>query len=420
MAKYLTNTTDLTAVANAIRTKGGTSAQLTFPSGFVSAIENIPSGGGIQGGYNITFNDGTDDIAIVSVEAGGTINSNPIIATKTGYVFKGWSTTSGGTTAISFPYTPAADLTVYAIFGAEYKCTVSNLGSSSPSSVTFNKDAGFTPANLGIEEVTKGTDVFIKIPTMYRKVEATSSGQITSFTIANSKRDNSYEPYSCFVDENGAVLEYILIGKYWNTSSSGCVSTTAASAAGVTVGTGRSYAMAKGTGYQLFDWQMQKLWQDLIICFKMTVNTNTGTAWTYDEMGIYWTTSYGWIDGVMGSSGTWKLCTAPTKYASLGSESDPVPADYVSAGYSQPTANGQEISKLGYDADYPFFNFPTATVSNSSYNTYYCDGYYYASGNRPVDSLVGCAGAVGGAFFCRAVSGWSPTGVRLCYRPLSA
>lgn len=38
--------TDLTSVANAIRTKGGTSAQLAFPSGFVSAIDAIPTGGG--------------------------------------------------------------------------------------------------------------------------------------------------------------------------------------------------------------------------------------------------------------------------------------------------------------------------------------------------------------------------------------
>lgn len=40
---------DLTSVANAIRTKGGTSAQLAFPSDFVSAIAAIPTGGsGIQ------------------------------------------------------------------------------------------------------------------------------------------------------------------------------------------------------------------------------------------------------------------------------------------------------------------------------------------------------------------------------------
>lgn len=37
---------DLTSVANAIRTKGGTSAQLVFPSGFVSAVEAIETGGG--------------------------------------------------------------------------------------------------------------------------------------------------------------------------------------------------------------------------------------------------------------------------------------------------------------------------------------------------------------------------------------
>lgn len=36
---------DLTSVANAIRTKGGTSAQLAFPAEFVTAIGNIPSGG---------------------------------------------------------------------------------------------------------------------------------------------------------------------------------------------------------------------------------------------------------------------------------------------------------------------------------------------------------------------------------------
>lgn len=37
---------DLTSVANAIRTKGGTSASLAFPADFVSAIGAIPSGGG--------------------------------------------------------------------------------------------------------------------------------------------------------------------------------------------------------------------------------------------------------------------------------------------------------------------------------------------------------------------------------------
>ena len=39
--EYYTTTQELTSVANAIRTKGGTSAQLVFPSGFVTAINNL-------------------------------------------------------------------------------------------------------------------------------------------------------------------------------------------------------------------------------------------------------------------------------------------------------------------------------------------------------------------------------------------
>lgn len=45
--------TDLTSVANAIRTKGGTSGQLAFPAGFVQAIGDI-SGGGGGGNANVS------------------------------------------------------------------------------------------------------------------------------------------------------------------------------------------------------------------------------------------------------------------------------------------------------------------------------------------------------------------------------
>lgn len=44
MADYLVTDTELTSVANAIRTKGGTSANLSFPTEFVSAINDIPTG----------------------------------------------------------------------------------------------------------------------------------------------------------------------------------------------------------------------------------------------------------------------------------------------------------------------------------------------------------------------------------------
>ena len=48
MAEFLTNTADLTAVANAIREKGGTSEQLACPDGFVAAIQAIQTGASLQ------------------------------------------------------------------------------------------------------------------------------------------------------------------------------------------------------------------------------------------------------------------------------------------------------------------------------------------------------------------------------------
>ena len=46
MADYLVTDTELTSIANAIRTKGGTSGTLSFPTGFVNAINDIQTGGG--------------------------------------------------------------------------------------------------------------------------------------------------------------------------------------------------------------------------------------------------------------------------------------------------------------------------------------------------------------------------------------
>lgn len=60
---------DLASVANAIRTKGGTSAQLAFPADFVSAIASIPSGGGATAKTGtITFASATKDLSISGID----------------------------------------------------------------------------------------------------------------------------------------------------------------------------------------------------------------------------------------------------------------------------------------------------------------------------------------------------------------
>ena len=61
MAEYLTNTTDLTKVASAIREKGGTSDSLVYPDGFVTAIQAIQTGTELQ--------------IVVSVTSGATVTA---------------------------------------------------------------------------------------------------------------------------------------------------------------------------------------------------------------------------------------------------------------------------------------------------------------------------------------------------------
>lgn len=76
MAEYLINATDLTKVASAIREKGGTSAPLVYPGGFVSAIQAIQTGAPLQ--------------IIVTTSAGATVT-----ATKDSKTVSGTADTNG-------------------------------------------------------------------------------------------------------------------------------------------------------------------------------------------------------------------------------------------------------------------------------------------------------------------------------------
>ena len=79
MAEYLINATDLTKVASAIREKGGTSAPLVYPGGFVSAIQAIQTGASLQ--------------IIVTASEGATVT-----ATKDSKTVSGTADTSGNCT----------------------------------------------------------------------------------------------------------------------------------------------------------------------------------------------------------------------------------------------------------------------------------------------------------------------------------
>ena len=99
MANYAVKSSDLISVADAIRTKGGTSASLAFPSGFVSAIGDIPTGGssplvsgtftgsasekGSAKSITIPYSGSGYPVAILIYPTGGGYNSNTAIYSST-------------------------------------------------------------------------------------------------------------------------------------------------------------------------------------------------------------------------------------------------------------------------------------------------------------------------------------------------
>ena len=115
MAEYLTNTTDLTKVASAIREKGGTSDPLVYPDGFVTAIQAIQTGTELQ--------------IIVTVTSGATVT-----ATKGSLSVSG--TSINGTCTLTVP--EAGEWTVSATLGGETSnSNIVNVVSSYDTSLAF-------------------------------------------------------------------------------------------------------------------------------------------------------------------------------------------------------------------------------------------------------------------------------------------
>ena len=362
-----------------------------------SAVESVPWI------YDITPLEG-DTFTIFASEAGTGFNNSP-------------------ETSKSVTMLPATQTTGY--------ISVAGVGNSAITNLTYTYDENFPRS---FEEVTDTYgNVFIKIPTIYRKVLASSDGQITSFAMATSKLDNDYEPYPCFVDEtnNNAILPFVLVGKYCvsNTSTANSVN---ASYASLSVGAGRTLCRNRGTGYQQYDWKFQKLFVDLGWLTSRYININQG-ANIYVIMGIAHQQAYPWVDGIINGSNedptAWYVCNNEADYQNAGggtststsvAEATILNNGYTKLSYVSPNAS-KYIAKLGYDTSCPFLNYPADSPSSASQSTYYCDYFYYASGARPVGCRVGHSGDYYfGWFYCGANVDWSTAlAVRLCYRPVA-
>ena len=90
--------TDLAAVANAIRAKGGTNNSLEFPNGFVAAIENISTGGVSEKDVNFIDYDGTILYSYTAEEFAG-LSVLPANPTHEKLTAQGWNWTLAQITA---------------------------------------------------------------------------------------------------------------------------------------------------------------------------------------------------------------------------------------------------------------------------------------------------------------------------------
>ena len=167
MANYIVSDTNLTAVANAIRTKGGTSEQLEFPDGFVSAIGDIQTGGGVtvealsvteNGTYTaptgkayspVTVNvsgGGTDDLLLL--EQGQLTTRTSTATSISNYAFYDCS----NLTSVSFP--TATSIGSNAFYGC------SNLTSVSfPTATSISNYAFYGCTTLNVLVLRKSDDI---------------------------------------------------------------------------------------------------------------------------------------------------------------------------------------------------------------------------------------------------------------------
>ena len=195
MAEYLTNTTDLTLVADASRTKGGTTELLTYPDEFITAIQAIQTGTALQlvvtvsAGATVTATNGSKTITGTSDSTGVCTLAVPEIGT--------WSVSAtldgqtSDTKTVSITDTYMVSLT---FFSADITVTV-----DSGASVALQKD--------GVTIQTKtstGTVVFTVTETGAYTIVATKNGLTTSGSVDVVSDTTSYTMALSFLKDNFA------------------------------------------------------------------------------------------------------------------------------------------------------------------------------------------------------------------------
>ena len=189
MAEYLTNTTDLTLVADAIRTKGGTTELLTYPDEFVIAIQAIQTGPELQiivtvtSGATVTATKGSLSVSGTSVNGTCTLTV-PEAGTWSVSATLGGQTSNTKTVSITDTY-----MVSLTFFSADITVTV-----DSGASVSLQKD-GTTIQT----KTSTGTVVFTVTETGTYTIVATKNGKTTSGSVNVVSSTTSYSLTLSFI-----------------------------------------------------------------------------------------------------------------------------------------------------------------------------------------------------------------------------
>ena len=190
MAEYLTNTTDLTLVADAIRTKGGTTELLTYPDEFVTAIHAIQTGIApqlvvtVSAGATVTATNGSKTITGTSDNTGVCTLAVPEVGTWSVSATLNGQTSNTKTVSITDTY-----MVALTFFSATITVTV-----DSGASVALQKD-GTTIQT----KTSTGTVVFTVTETGTYTIVATKNGQTTSGSVNVVSGTTSYSLTLSFV-----------------------------------------------------------------------------------------------------------------------------------------------------------------------------------------------------------------------------
>ena len=195
MAEYLTNTTDLTLVANAIRAKDGTTELLTYPDEFVTAIQAISLGivpqliVTVSAGAMVTATNGSKTITGASDSTGVCTLAVPEIGTWSVSATLNGQTSDTKTVSITDTY-----MVSLTFFSATITVTV-----DSGASVSLQKD-GTTIQT----KTSTGTVVFTITETGTYTIVATKNGQTTSGSVNVVSGTTSYAVALSFLKDNFA------------------------------------------------------------------------------------------------------------------------------------------------------------------------------------------------------------------------